>query len=56
MRELKGGEQKIGDLYTNVFANAQSILSAGMKNVAMQKTVKMIEQAKQLGLYEDVPN
>ncbi len=55
MKELKGGEQKIGDLYTNVFANAQSILSAGMKNVAMQKTVKMIEQAKQLGLYEDVP-
>ena len=55
MRDLKGGEQKIGNLYTNVFANAQSILSAGMKNVAMQKTVKMIEQAKQLGLYDDVP-
>ena len=55
MKPLKGGEQKIGDLYTNVFANAQAILSAGMKNIAMQKTVKLTEQAKQLGLYDDVP-
>ena len=56
LRELKGGEQKIGDLYTNVFSNAQAILSAGLKNVAMQKTVRLIEQAKDLGLYDDVPN
>ena len=56
MRPLKGGTAKIGDLYTNVFANAQAIIGAGLKNIAMQKTVKLMEQAKELGYYDGMEN
>tara|TARA_B100000073_G_scaffold86723_1_gene67481 strand:- start:2308 stop:10632 length:8325 start_codon:yes stop_codon:yes gene_type:complete len=56
MRPLKGGTAKIGDLYTNVFANAQAIIGAGLKNIAMQKTVKLMEEAKELGYYENMDN
>ena len=56
MRPLEGGTEKIGDLYTNVFANAQAIVGAGLKNIAMQKTVKLIENAKDLGFYDGVEN
>tara|TARA_Y100000004_G_scaffold47959_1_gene52803 strand:+ start:1730 stop:10168 length:8439 start_codon:yes stop_codon:yes gene_type:complete len=56
MRPLEGGTEKIGDLYTNVFANAQAIIGAGLKNIAMQKTVKLIENAKELGFYDGVDN
>ena len=46
LRKLKGGEERIGDLYENIFANTQAIVSAGMRNVAAQRTVKMIEELK----------
>ena len=53
LRKLKGGEERIGDLYENIFANTQAIVSAGMRNVAAQRTVKMIEELKRTGYYKD---
>ena len=46
LTKLKGGEEKIGDLYENIYANTQAILSAGMRNVAAQRTVSLIESLK----------
>lgn len=42
---LKGGKQPIGDLYENIIRNADSIVRAGMKNVAMQQASKAMEAA-----------
>ena len=41
---------------TLTYSLTHKLYYAGLKNVAMQKTVRLIEQAKDLGLYDDVPN
>lgn len=53
LRKLKGGEERIGDLYENIFANTQAIVSAGMRNVAAKQTVNMVESLKKEGFYRD---
>jgi len=53
LRKLKGGEEKIGDLYQNVFANTQAIVSAGLRNVATQRTVKLVEDLAADGFYDE---
>lgn len=54
LRKLKGGEEKIGDLYENVFQNTQAIVSAGLRNLATQRTVGVIEELKATGFYDGV--
>ena len=46
IRKLKGGEEKIGDLYENIFGNTQAIISAGLRNVATRRTVDVVESLK----------
>lgn len=53
-KKLKGGEEKIGDLYTNIFSNQQAMISAGLKNLAMQRVVLITEGNKSYGMYRGV--
>ena len=46
LQKLKGGEERIGDLYENIFSNTQAIVHAGMRNVATQRVVNVVEQLK----------
>jgi hypothetical protein len=52
VQRLKGGEEKIGDLYENIFKNTEAIVSAGMRNDAMRRVVKMIKQLKAEKFYD----
>ena len=51
LQKLKGGEERIGDLYENIFSNTQAIVHAGMRNVATQRVVNVVEQLKRTGYY-----
>ena len=53
-KELKGGTEKIGDLYTNIFSNQQAMISAALKNLAMQRVVLITEGNKANGMYRGV--
>ena len=48
-KELEGGIDKIGDLYEVVTKNAKFIVSAGLRNYAMDKTGRALELAEQKG-------
>ena len=50
LQKLKGGEERIGDLYENIFSNTQAIVHAGMRNVATQRVVNVVE-LKRTDLY-----
>jgi hypothetical protein len=45
-RELKGGESPLGDLIANIVLNADSIMKAGLKNLAMRASAESMEFAK----------
>jgi len=45
-RELKGGESPLGDLISNIILNADSIMKAGLKNLAMKTSAEVMEFAK----------
>jgi hypothetical protein len=45
-RELKGGENPLGDLISNIILNADSIMKAGLKNLAMKTSAEVMEFAK----------
>jgi hypothetical protein len=45
-REMKGGTKPLGDLYGNILRNADSIMKAGLKNLAMRQAVETMEFAK----------
>jgi len=45
-RELKGGERALGDLFDNIILNADSIMKAGLKNLAMKTAAETMEFAK----------
>ena len=51
LQKLQGGEERIGDLYENVFSNTQAIVHAAMRNVATQRVVNVVEQLKRTGFY-----
>ena len=42
---LRGGEGAIGDFYQNIFKNADHLLRAGMKNVAMKEVTDLMKIA-----------
>lgn len=48
-RELEGGTLKLGDMYENITRNASMIISASLKNYAMQKTADALDQAEKMG-------
>ena len=49
-KRLLGSEKKLeADLFENIFRNQQAILSAALKNIAMQKTAKAIDQLNRMG-------
>lgn len=52
VQRLKGGEEKIGDLYENIFKNTEAIVSSGMRNEATRRVVKMIKDLKKTGFYD----
>lgn len=52
VQRLKGGEEKIGDLYENIFKNTEAIVSSGMRNNATARVVKMIKELKAEKFYE----
>lgn len=43
MRELKGGESAVGDVFKNIILNADSIIKSGMKNMAMKTATEIME-------------
>ena len=45
-REMKGGTKPLGDLYENIIRNADSIMKAGLKNLAMRQAAETMEFAK----------
>ena len=45
-REMKGGTKPLGDLYENILRNADSIMKAGLKNLAMRQAAETMEFAK----------
>jgi hypothetical protein len=51
LQKLQGGEERIGDLYENIFSNTQAIVHAGMRNVATQRVVNVVEQLKRTDFY-----
>ena len=48
-KELEGGTIKLGDMYENITRNASLIVSAALKNHAMQKTADALDQAEKMG-------
>jgi len=49
-KRLVGSEKKLqADLFENIFRNQQAIISAALKNIAMQKTAKAIDQLNRMG-------
>jgi hypothetical protein len=44
-KELEGGTIKLGDMYENITKNAGLIVSASLKNYAMQKTADALDKA-----------
>jgi hypothetical protein len=44
-KELEGGTIKLGDMYENISKNAGLIVSASLKNYAMQKTADALDKA-----------
>jgi len=48
-KELEGGTIKLGDMYENITRNASLIISASLKNHAMQKTADALDQAEKMG-------
>ncbi len=42
--EYSGGQKPIGDLVENMFRNSQALVDSAMKNKAMQKVVRLMEQ------------
>ncbi len=45
-RELEGGERPLGNLFDNIIMNADSIMKAGLKNLAMKTAAETMEFAK----------
>ena len=54
INKLKGGEEQIGDLYENVYKNVNALVNAGYQNLATQRIVKLTEEMKRYGLYDEV--
>ena len=54
INKLKGGEEQIGDLYENVYKNINALVNAGYQNLATQRIVKLTEEMKRYGLYDEV--
>ena len=48
-KELEGGTIKLGDMYENITRNASLIVSASLKNYAMQKTADALDKAQAMG-------
>jgi hypothetical protein len=48
-KELEGGTLKLGDMYENIAKNSGLILSAALKNYAMQKTADALDKATEMG-------
>ena len=44
IRRLTGGTEKIGDLIENMFLNTAKLVDASFKNVAMVRTVELLDQ------------
>jgi len=42
-KKLEGGTQKLGDFYENIVKNNHMILSASLRNIAMQKTADALD-------------
>lgn len=45
-RELKGGEKALNDLFGNIILNADSIMKAGLKNLATKTAIETMEFVK----------
>lgn len=45
-KKLKGGEDPLGDFFENIIRNADSIMKAGLKNLAMKTAAETMEFAK----------
>ncbi|HCP76806.1 MAG TPA: hypothetical protein DIU11_03480, partial [Pusillimonas sp.] len=52
-KKLKGGQEKLGDLLENTLSNWSHLLSASMKNMAAQKSLK---SAEEIGVADRIPS